>query len=124
MFTRISYAQVDSELAQTEAAVNALTGFSTKPYFRFPYGDRNAGLIGHVNSLGYLSVYWSVDPQEWSGNSVATVQATVLSQTRNGSIILMHDRDKTVAALPGIIDGLRARGFNPVTLSEVLWPGP
>ena len=124
MFTRISYAQVDSELAQTEAAVNALTGFSTKPYFRFPYGDRNAGLIGHVNSLGYLSVYWSVDPQEWSGNSVAAVQSTVLSQARNGSIILMHDRDKTVAALPGIIDGLRARGFNPVPLSEVLWPGP
>lgn len=124
MFTRISYAQVDSELAQTEAAVNALTGFSTKPYFRFPYGDRNAGLIGQVNSLGYLSVYWSVDPQEWSGNSVATVQATVLSQTRNGSIILMHDKPKTVLALPGIIDGLRARGFNPVPLSEVLWPGP
>ncbi len=124
MFTRISYAQVESELAQTEAAVNALTGFSTKPYFRFPYGDRNAGLINFINSRGYLSVYWSVDPQEWSNNSVAAVQANVLSNSHAGSIILMHDRDKTVAALPGIIDGLRARGLEPVTLTEVLYPGP
>ena len=123
-FTRISYAQVDRELNQVEAAVNALTGFSTRPYFRFPYGDRNAGLIRHVNSRGYLSVYWSVDPQEWSSKSVAAVQAEVLSSTRNGSIILMHDKPKTVAALPGIIDGLRARGFNLVPLTEVLWPGP
>ncbi len=123
-FTRISYAQVDQEFAQTEAAVNALTGFSTKPYFRFPYGDRNAGLISHINSRGYLSVNWNVDPQEWSKNSVAAVQSNIFSNTRNGSIILMHDKAKTVEALPGIIDGLRARGYNPVPLSEVLWPGP
>ncbi len=123
-FTKISYAQADNELGQTEAAVNAVTGFTTKPYFRFPYGARNAGLIAHINALGYSSIYWAVDPQDWSNNSVAQVQATVLGQAHPGSIILMHDRAKTIAALPGIIDGLRARGFDLVTLSDLLYPGP
>ena len=125
MFTRISGAQVSSELAGTEAAVRQATGYSTKPYFRFPYGDRNGALIRQVNAEGYLSVYWTIDPQEWrSGASAEGVRATVVSQACNGAIVLMHDRATTVAALPGIIDDLRARGYSLVTLTEALYPGP
>lgn len=123
-FTGLSYEQVDRELDQVESEVKRLTGFSTMPYFRFPGGDRNAALIRHVNSRGYLSVFWSVDPQEWSGKSAGQVQAEVIKGAGNGAIILMHDKPKTIEALPGIIDGLRSRGFNLVPLSETLWPGP
>lgn len=121
MFTGLSPAEVDNELNRTEAAVNRVTGMSTKPYFRFPGGDRNAALIQRVNSLGYLSVYWSVDPQDWRAKTPEAVQGAVFSQLRDGAIILLHDRDVTVAALPGIIDGLRARGLEPVPLSELLF---
>lgn len=121
MFTGLSPGQVASELNRTEAAVNRVTGMSTKPYFRFPGGARNASLIRQVNSLGYLSVYWSVDPQDWRAPSAAAVQASVFSQLRDGAIILLHDRNVTVAALAGIIDGLRARGLEPVPLSELLF---
>jgi peptidoglycan/xylan/chitin deacetylase (PgdA/CDA1 family) len=124
-FTKIPADRVAWELATTEAAVNQDTGCSTKPYFRFPYGERNSGLVSLVNSLGYLSMYWSVDPQEWSGkNSVQAVINTVVGQSGPGAIVLMHDQPKTLAALPAIIDGLRARGFNLVTLTELLYPGP
>ena len=112
-----------SELDTTESAVNQLTDFTTKPYFRFPYGERNSGLIAQVNSLGYLSVFWSVDPQEWRGsNSVQAVIDTVVGQSGPGAIVLMHDRPKTIAALPAVIEGLRARGFVLVTLTELLCP--
>ncbi|MCJ7653168.1 MAG: polysaccharide deacetylase family protein, partial [Actinobacteria bacterium] len=125
MFTRISAAQVSSELAGTDAAMMQATGYSTKPYFRFPYGDRNGALIRQVNAEGYLSVYWTIDPQEWrSGASVEGVHATVVSQACNGAIVLMHDRAITAAALPGIIDDLRARGYKLVTLTELMYPGP
>jgi peptidoglycan/xylan/chitin deacetylase (PgdA/CDA1 family) len=125
MFTRISAAQVSSELAGTDAAMMQATGYSTKPYFRFPYGDRNGTLIRQVNAEGYLSVYWTIDPQEWrSGASVEGVHATVVSQACNGAIVLMHDRAITAAALPGIIDDLRARGYKLVTLTELMYPGP
>lgn len=124
-FTKLSADRVAWELATTEAAVNGACGFTTKPYFRFPYGEKNVGLVARVNSYGYFSVYWSVDPQEWSGkNSVESVTNTVVSQSGPGAIILMHDLPKTIAALPAIIDGIRARGYIPVTLTELLYPGP
>lgn len=122
-FKKISPDRVASELDTTESAVNQLTDFTTKPYFRFPYGERNSGLIAQVNSLGYLSVFWSVDPQEWRGsNSVQAVIDTVVGQSGPGAIVLMHDRPKTIAALPAVIEGLRARGFVLVTLTELLCP--
>jgi len=49
---------------------------------------------------------------------------TVVGQSGPGAIVLMHDRNTSVAALPAIIDGLRARGFTLVTLTELLYPGP
>ncbi|MBU1671973.1 MAG: polysaccharide deacetylase family protein [Actinobacteria bacterium] len=113
-----------SELAAVESTVNQRTGLSTKPYFRFPGGAGTAGLIQVANSQGYMSVYWSVDPQDWSGKSAEAVVSNVLANSSNGSIILLHDRDNTVAALPAIIDGLCARGLEPVTLTEMLYPGP
>jgi len=124
-FTKISSSQVASELAAVETAVNRTTGFTTKPYFRFPYGDMNGGLVAQVNSLGYYSCYWSVDPQEWSAsNSAEKVINTVISESGPGAIILMHDSAKTIGCLPTIIDGLRAKGLVPVTMTELLYPGP
>jgi len=124
-FTKIPASQVVSELATVEATVNREVGYTTKPYFRFPYGEMNSGLVAQVNSLGYYSCYWTVDAQEWSAsNSVDKVIATIISQAAAGSIILMHDIPKTIAALPAVIDGVRAKGLVPVTMTELLYPGP
>ena len=124
-FTKLSPSQVAWELNTTNAKVNEITGYTTKPYFRFPYGERNAGLINQVNSLGYMSMYWSVDAQEWSNaNSADKVINTILSTSGPGAIILMHDLAKTIQTLPTIIDGLKARGYEIVTLTELLYPGP
>lgn len=125
-FTKISADRVVSELRTTEVEVNNATGgLTTKPYFRFPGGEMNPGLVAQVNSLGYMSIYWSVDPQDWNAkNSAQAVINTVVGQTGPGAIVLMHDTAKTAQALPAIIDGLRARGLTLVTLSELFYPGP
>ena len=124
-FTKLAPAQVAWELDTVEGHVNALTGFTTKPYFRFPYGERSSGLVSRVNGLGYFSMYWSVDPQEWrDSNTVSAVVNNVVSTSGPGAIILMHDSAKTIAALPSILDGLAARGLKPVTLTELMFPGP
>ncbi|MHB8896439.1 MAG: DUF5719 family protein, partial [Candidatus Geothermincolia bacterium] len=124
-FTKIPPSQVVWELGTVEEHVNQITGYTTKPYFRFPYGESNSGLINQVNGLGYFGMYWSVDPQEWRDtNSVDAVINNVLATSGPGAIILMHDSAKTIAAFPAIIDGLRARGLNPVSLTELMFPGP
>jgi peptidoglycan/xylan/chitin deacetylase (PgdA/CDA1 family) len=53
-----------------------------------------------------------------------TIVRNVLGAARPGAIVLMHDgggpRDQTVAALPRIVRGLRARGYRLVTVPQLL----
>jgi peptidoglycan/xylan/chitin deacetylase (PgdA/CDA1 family) len=96
---------------------------SPKPYFRFPYGERTEGHIQAANMAGYLSVYWSVDPQDWrSGTDAAALYGRVMQAMHPGAIVLMHgiDPGQKAGALPAIINDLWARGYQPVTLTELL----
>lgn len=93
-------------------------------FFRPPYGAFNALTLQDVNYFGLVGFMWSVDPRDWSRPGVGAIVATVLSETGNGSIILMHDgggdRSETVAALPIIIDSLQQRGFRFVSLQQLI----
>jgi peptidoglycan/xylan/chitin deacetylase (PgdA/CDA1 family) len=90
----------------------------------------NSRVLGDVNGLGYAAVRWTVDSLGWEGTSGGqTVQAVVnrvLAAAQPGEIVLMHlgsnpDDGTTLdaAALPAIIDGLRARGYSFVTLQAL-----
>jgi peptidoglycan/xylan/chitin deacetylase (PgdA/CDA1 family) len=65
-----------------------------------------------------------VDPADWTNPGSGAVYGRVVGATRPGSIVLMHDgggsRSGTLAALPGIIDSLRGRGYRFVTVSRLL----
>jgi peptidoglycan/xylan/chitin deacetylase (PgdA/CDA1 family) len=75
-----------------------------------------------------LLVLWSVDPQDWRRPGVKAIVSAVLSNARPGAIVLMHDgggyRDETVKALPSIIDGLRRRHFDLVTVPRLILDDP
>ena len=75
------------------------------------------------DTFGYANILWSVDPGD--GRSVkpspATFEKRVMSQVHNGAIILSHDLWKsTVAAVPSTLDALLARGYEFLTVSELL----
>jgi peptidoglycan/xylan/chitin deacetylase (PgdA/CDA1 family) len=69
------------------------------------------------------SVLWDVDTVDWSRPGTGAIRSRAGNAGR-GSIVLMHDgggsRSQTVAALPGIISNLRARGYRLVTVSSLL----
>ena len=119
-FTRLSDAAARTEIRRAEAAIlRASGGVSPRPRFRFPYGagQGNRRLLQLVASEGYRADFWTVDPQDWRGSSSATITRHVLTHSRNGSIVLLHPAAPgTPGALPAIIDGLRARGFQFATL--------
>jgi peptidoglycan/xylan/chitin deacetylase (PgdA/CDA1 family) len=99
--------------------------------FRFPYGDSDARTIGVANRLGYGGIRWTVDTLGWmggaSGQSTDTVVARVLTALQPGEIVLMHvgsAEDGTTLdadALLRLIGEIRARGYELVTLRDVLW---
>jgi len=126
--------QVDTlELNATQRLIEALTGRSMR-LFRPPYiGDNEPGDPGDIipveiaQSLGYLTVGERVDANDWSLPGVeAIVQRTIAQVARapeGGDTILLHDaggdRSQTVAALPELIDQLRARGYTFVLASKL-----
>ncbi len=130
-FTKLTDAQLRAELLGAEATIKEVTGSSTRPFFRFPYGDRDTRTIGLVNDAGYGSFRWTVDTLGWKGTSggmtTTTVVDRVMGTARPGQIVLLHvgshptDRSTLDAdALPRIIEQLRARGYRFITLTEAL----
>ena len=130
-FTKLTDAQMRSQVLGAEQEIVSVTGAEPWPWFRFPYGDRNAHTIAVVNSAGFVPVGWTVDTLGWEGTSggitVQTVVNRVLANARPGEIVLMHcgsnptDHSTLDAdALPTVISDLKARGYSFVTLDAML----
>jgi peptidoglycan/xylan/chitin deacetylase (PgdA/CDA1 family) len=122
-FRTLSDAQIVEEIERTEAVISRLAGVSTKPWFRFPYGARDARTRAAVDRLGYRSVYWTLDSLDSVGppKTPQFLHERVTSGAGNGSIVLLHiGSAPTAAALPGIIDTLQQRGYRLVTVTELL----
>ena len=137
----ISERAVDLQLNATERLFAAKLGVQPV-YFRPPYSidqepDTNdqAAPIQHIESHGYVIVGDKIDTNDWDEHPRKSPQEIVDSvfqqfkdaQTKTwmrGSIILMHDgggdRSATVAALPVLIQSLRAHGYQIVPVSQLV----
>ncbi|TYO95872.1 polysaccharide deacetylase family protein [Desulfallas thermosapovorans] len=88
---------------------------------RPPYGARSDVLLATAEQHGYKVIIWDVDPRDWEDPPPDQIVASVLGQVKPGSIIVMHEGHvNTLQALPVIIQKLRERGLEPVTVSEML----
>jgi peptidoglycan/xylan/chitin deacetylase (PgdA/CDA1 family) len=109
---------VDAEIAGPVTFADALVGHRPT-FFRAPYGALNATVIDSAHRQGLRVLGWSVDPSDFLRPPAATITARVLAGVHPGAIVGMHDgggdRTNTIAALPAIINGLRARGYTIVT---------
>jgi peptidoglycan/xylan/chitin deacetylase (PgdA/CDA1 family) len=103
--------QIRDEICRTDAVVEAATGLRPA-LFRPPFGRYAESAVPLVGGLGHHFVLWSVDGADWENENEAEVAQTIVRKARPGSIILLHDREPVTArALPQIIAGLRAKGF-------------
>lgn len=126
-FRSLKRAQMRDELRRTEAAVSPYCSQDPKPLFRPPYGGSNANVLAGVGAAGYArTVMWDVDTIDWrpvrdGGPTTDEIVAKVVANARGGSIVLMHlGGYHTLAALPRIVDGLRAAGLEFVSLDTML----
>ncbi|MHB8377860.1 MAG: polysaccharide deacetylase family protein [Dehalococcoidia bacterium] len=113
------------ELSRTETTVYHLTGRSTRPFFRPPYGDLDASVEADAARDGYGAiVMWTADTLGWEGATVDAIAQRALSRAEPGAIYVMHvgSQSQDAAALPRIIDGLRARGYSFGSIDDVLAP--
>jgi peptidoglycan/xylan/chitin deacetylase (PgdA/CDA1 family) len=123
----LSRSQQRAQLMQQTRAIHRY-GAPFPRMFRPPYGDWNATTLQLLHKYHMLMVLWSLDTDDWQLPGAATIVHRVLSGAKPGSIVLMHDaggnRSETIAALPKVIRGLRARGYKLVTVPQLLLDNP
>lgn len=115
---------VKRDLLLGKRAIERASG-ETPRYFRAPHGFRSPWVTAIASSLGERSVGWSLGVWDSDLPGVDAIVDKTIMGTKPGSIILLHDGDgydaqgdrtQTAAAVPRIIRGLRARGYEFVTL--------
>jgi peptidoglycan/xylan/chitin deacetylase (PgdA/CDA1 family) len=114
------------EISRQVEVCRTLLGADPMPLLRPPFGAQDLNTQFAASSAGELDVVdWDVDTRDWTGLSARSIARRALAG-RNGSIVLMHTFvSNTATALPRIIAGYRARGFQFVTVGELLGiPGP
>jgi len=120
--TKITDNQIKEELEKADEIIYSLTGTTTKPFFRPPYGDRNQHVWDVTANLGYQSVYWTTDALDWmAGRTDEQTKQRIYSSLKNGEIILMHvGADITGNILDEVFTYIEGRGYKIVNLSEGL----
>lgn len=118
-FEALPFEVVLDEMRGTSDELEALTGARPR-FFRPPGGGVSAEVEAASGQLGMKLAMWNVDPQDWAGTSAEGIYTRVTQGLGGGDMILLHDgggdRGQTTAALPGIIDDLKSKGFSFVTL--------
>jgi peptidoglycan/xylan/chitin deacetylase (PgdA/CDA1 family) len=121
-FTKLTDAQIRSQLSRTASAIVKAGAQDPRPLFRPPYGARNKHVLAVLRSAGYVSVYWTIDTLDWETTRTAhEIEHAVLSGLKPGAIILMHVGSKqTASILPTLLEKMKAQGYSFVTLREAL----
>jgi peptidoglycan/xylan/chitin deacetylase (PgdA/CDA1 family) len=115
--------------ADVERSFEILAQFTdhASRYFRFPGGCYDAAALTAIAPVGCTAVEYDDVSGDAFGSSAKTIIAKTVAQARPGSIVVLHitkaNAPRTAEALPSIIRQLRARGYELVTLGDLLAPG-
>lgn len=107
---------VAADIAEAKATMAGILG-GEPGLIRPPYGNYDGMVAGLV---GTPMILWSVDTLDWKNKDVGAIISTAMGQVHDGAVILMHDIYPTsVDSIPGLVDSLRASGYEFVTVSEL-----
>ncbi len=127
MMATLSAHDQHEELFEQIARIELLDG-PRPTLFRPPYGSFDATTLHELHAMHLLMVLWSVDTDDYQQPGVSVIVQRALEGAHPGAIILMHDaggvRTQTIAALPIIIAKLRAKGYDLVTVPQLLKNDP
>lgn len=117
--SKLSADGIVSQVGSTNRKIQEACGV-TPTLLRPPGGYKDAASLAILGSMGMPAVMWSIDTRDWQHKNAQRTIDTVLSQVKDGDIILMHDiYDTSADAAVVLIPELTARGYQLVTVSEL-----
>ena len=124
--TRLTQAQIEWEINTQAAAVERITGRPGVPLLRPMGGSWNGNVLRAAGATGQAAVVlWDATSGDTGRGPVEEVIANAM-RARNGSIVLFHaNQERSDIAIQQVVHDLRAKGFELVTLGQLLGlPGP
>jgi peptidoglycan-N-acetylglucosamine deacetylase len=114
---------VAAEVERTDEEIRR-TGYRGPITFRPPYGKKLWTLPKYLSEHGRTTVTWDVEPDSARDANADQIVAETVDAVRPGSIILLHvmheGRAASRAAIPRIVDELRADGYRFITVSDLI----
>lgn len=99
--------------------IEAMTGREVR-FFRPPHGFTGENAFTLCREMGLVLVTWSLDSEDWQAASADEVYNTIISQVKNGDIILCHDtKENTLLAMERVLPELVSRGYQVVSVGEL-----
>jgi len=119
--SKMSTASIQKEMDRGRDAIVRATGIQPR-IMRAPYGAIKSSQRQMIfDKYKYPEIFWSVDSRDWESKNTKSVTNIIMRDTKPGGIILVHDIQKSaVDALPVFLDGLIAKGYKFVTVSELI----
>lgn len=109
---------INQEVVKTNEIIEKLTGQAPQ-YIRPPFGQRRDNL---EELTGMVCVLWTIDPMDWCCEDAAAIERRIEENAADHAIILLHDEYKSsVMAALTAIDNLRKKGYEFVTVDEILF---
>jgi peptidoglycan/xylan/chitin deacetylase (PgdA/CDA1 family) len=125
--SQLSAADQRSQIA-SEASTIVKYGAPFPRLFRPPYGLFNGTTLTLLRKYRMLMILWTVDTSDYRLPGASSIVDSVVTGAQPGAIVLMHDaggnRAETIAALPKIVEALRAKGYRFVTVPKLLLDNP
>lgn len=113
--------QIHEQLHRTNDAIKQYTNYSPT-IMRPPYGNTNRKTDNYISNVeGFDVILWSLDTIDWKRPKPEDIVKRVVDNIKPGEILLCHDiHPGTVEAIPKLVDALQAKGYNFLTVSEMI----
>ena len=113
--------RVNHELSKTSNIIQEVTG-QPPTIMRPPYGALDQGTKQQIWGNHQMHIIlWSVDPLDWKKPGAKIIRQRLVSRAAPGAILLAHDIHLgTIQAIPGVIQDLKSKGYQFVTVSQLL----
>lgn len=122
-YTHTKFTELDSDEMRHEIDLTAsVLPLARRRALRPPGGAFSAATLTRTALLGFSTILWSHDSLDARVREPDEICAQMApSRVQNGDIVLMHEGQSwTLAALPRVVEALRADGFDMVTVGEML----
>ncbi|MGM7683890.1 polysaccharide deacetylase family protein [Cytobacillus sp. Hm23] len=111
----LSLHKQENEIIQANLLIEEITK-EPVTLFRPPYGSKNDSSIELMNKHQNKMVLWNKDPKDWKVQNPNDIISYIQNSNPSGSIILLHESQAVIDALPSIISYLLNEGLEVVSL--------